>query len=170
MAQPFDEKRLQLTGEAVPIAAQIMGLPNIPGASVFSASQGGLLAYQQGRDLAAYRLTWFDRTGKPYGVLGDAVRLRLAVAFAGSKRRLPSPVSTAQVETRIFGPTTFCVDFARVSRSIRHGKGNRAGRQAGARSCSIQTVRTDGSICIESFPMARAPKSLCWRMTLTRCQ
>jgi hypothetical protein len=69
MAQPFDEKRLAQSGEAVPVAEQV----RIPGGSnvgVFTASRAGLLAYHQGA-VEKRQLTWFDRSGKPLGTLGD---------------------------------------------------------------------------------------------------
>jgi len=69
MAQPFDAERLELTGEVFPIAEQIQTQGN-PLAGVFSASENGVLAYQTGAAGAGSQLGWFDRTGKPMGVLG----------------------------------------------------------------------------------------------------
>jgi serine/threonine protein kinase len=72
MAQPFDLKRLALTGEAVPIAEQVQ-LINAPGnIGCFSVSATGLLAYQTGEAAGGLTLTWFDRSGKRAGVLGEA--------------------------------------------------------------------------------------------------
>ena len=70
MAQPFDPRRLALTGEAFPIAEQIQTQGNPP-AGVFSASENGVLAYQTGSSLEGFKLTWFDRSGKQIGNLGD---------------------------------------------------------------------------------------------------
>jgi Tol biopolymer transport system component len=68
MAQPFDAKRLTTTGDAVPVAEQVghtfFGL--------FSASGTGLLAYGTDIGAGARRLNWFNRDGKPDGVLGEA--------------------------------------------------------------------------------------------------
>ncbi len=64
MAQEFDMASLKLVGEPSPIA-------EIPG-GVFDVSTSGILAYQSGIDVAQSRLAWFDRTGKPLGVLGEA--------------------------------------------------------------------------------------------------
>ena len=71
MAQAFDAQRLELTGDAFPIAEQIQtqGAPQV---AVFSASENGVLAYQTGTAAAGARLTWYDRSGKQTGVLGDA--------------------------------------------------------------------------------------------------
>ena len=70
MAQPFDPRRLTLTGEAFPIAEQIQTQGNPP-AGIFSASENGVLAYQTGSSMDGFRLTWFDRSGKQIGILGD---------------------------------------------------------------------------------------------------
>ena len=71
MAQPFDERRLAVTGDAVPIAEQVQTTGTNPPYGLFSASQNGVLAYQAGGDAAGTQLLWFDRTGKQTGVLGD---------------------------------------------------------------------------------------------------
>jgi Tol biopolymer transport system component len=72
MAQPFDEKRLAVTGEARPIAEQVLNVQiGTTSVSGFSASQEGLLVYQAGA-AGSQQLTWFDRRGKPVGTLGDA--------------------------------------------------------------------------------------------------
>jgi len=71
MAQPFDAQRLVLTSEAFPIAEQIQThVPGEPHAN-FSASENGVLAYQTGSAAGGSQLTWFDRSGKQIGVLGD---------------------------------------------------------------------------------------------------
>ncbi|MBZ5696532.1 MAG: serine/threonine-protein kinase [Acidobacteriia bacterium] len=73
MAQPFDTRRMELTGEAVPIAEQISGLS-------FSASATDALVYVRGpqtgiatgvRGIIQGQLTWFDREGKALGAIGD---------------------------------------------------------------------------------------------------
>jgi serine/threonine protein kinase len=72
MAQPFDARRLTVTGEAFPIAEQIQTTNTNPSYGVFSASENGVLAYQTGPGEAGSQLTWFDRTGRQIGVLGDS--------------------------------------------------------------------------------------------------
>src|SRR5262245_62913157 len=69
MAQPFDAARRALTGEPVPVAEEVAMFAT-PGTAVFSASQNGVLAYQEG-GTSNSTLAWFDRTGKPLGRLGD---------------------------------------------------------------------------------------------------
>jgi eukaryotic-like serine/threonine-protein kinase len=70
MAQPFDARRLILTGDAFPIVEQIQ-TQGTPPYGVFSASDNGVLAYQTGTATGGSQLAWFDRTGKQMGVLGD---------------------------------------------------------------------------------------------------
>jgi serine/threonine protein kinase/Tol biopolymer transport system component len=73
MAQPFDARRLVMTGDAFPIAEQIQIQGGIP-SGVFSASENGVLAYQTGGTRAGSQLTWFERTGKQMGVLGEPAK------------------------------------------------------------------------------------------------
>ena len=74
MARPFDARRLQFTGEAVPAAEPVRVRGNSPG-SAFSASSTGLLVYARGGAEDDFRLTWFDRTGKRLRVIGDPGQL-----------------------------------------------------------------------------------------------
>jgi Tol biopolymer transport system component len=71
MAQPFDAQRLELTGEAFPIAEQIQRSSTTPPNGFFSASENGVLAYQTGTGAGGSQLAWFDRSGKQVGTLGD---------------------------------------------------------------------------------------------------
>lgn len=70
MAQPFDTRRLQLTGDAAPIAESIWSSPVVNGLAAFSVSENGVLAYRSG-SAATNRLLWFDRSGKQSGSLGS---------------------------------------------------------------------------------------------------
>jgi Tol biopolymer transport system component len=69
MAQPFDAKRLELTGAAVPVAE------NVPTAGIwqhglFSASNNGIVSIQP-RFGKLVQPVWVDRSGKILEVLGD---------------------------------------------------------------------------------------------------
>ena len=65
IAQPFDEKRLEIVGDASALAEQVQ---------FFSASQtGALLAYWTGAVENMPQLMWFDRSGNRIGKLGDPV-------------------------------------------------------------------------------------------------
>jgi eukaryotic-like serine/threonine-protein kinase len=67
MAQTFDERRLELTGEPVPVAEQVGS--NGATTGYFSASVTGALAYGSGANNS--RLIWFDRQGKVLGSAAD---------------------------------------------------------------------------------------------------
>lgn len=62
MAQPFDPKRLELSGEAVPIAEQVNN---------FSASPTGVLALGTGGTQGNSQLTWYDRKGTVLSSVGE---------------------------------------------------------------------------------------------------
>ena len=69
--RPFDLRRLELAGEAVPIAEGMgSGAPR-----PFSASMTGVLAYRTGEFRGSAgtitQLTWFDRAGKALGTVGE---------------------------------------------------------------------------------------------------
>jgi len=60
MAQPFDPRRLSITGGAVQIAD---GILPFAGDAPFSASENGTLAYLGGGDAPPFELVWFNRSG-----------------------------------------------------------------------------------------------------------
>jgi Tol biopolymer transport system component len=62
MAQAFDADRLQLTGEAVPIAEGLQ-VSQTTGSASFTASDNGVLAYRSGTAAAALTLVWVSRNG-----------------------------------------------------------------------------------------------------------
>jgi Tol biopolymer transport system component len=63
MAQRFDVDRGELTGEPFAVEATVRGSLVFTGASVFSASQTGVLAYEAGREEPT-RYVWVDRSGQ----------------------------------------------------------------------------------------------------------
>ena len=69
MAQPFDERRLALTGNPVPVAEHVQRQGAIPGYRLFSASQNGVLAYKVETEAAT--LAWVDRQGQTLGTIGE---------------------------------------------------------------------------------------------------
>jgi dipeptidyl aminopeptidase/acylaminoacyl peptidase len=69
MAQPFDPKRLETTGDAFPIAEQVQP-GRAPDTGIFSVSED-VLVYQSGPGASGSQLVWFDRTNKQIGKLGD---------------------------------------------------------------------------------------------------
>jgi hypothetical protein len=71
MAQPFDAKRLELTGEAFPVADPVQeDVGRMHG--VFSSSENGVLTYVEGASGAGWQLIWVDRSGKKLGEVPGA--------------------------------------------------------------------------------------------------
>jgi Tol biopolymer transport system component len=71
MAQPFDLRGLELTGDAFPIAEEIQVTTGTNPYGFFSASENGVLAYRTGDVATGSQLTWFDRSGKQIATLGE---------------------------------------------------------------------------------------------------
>lgn len=69
--QPFDARRMQLSGDAVPIADQVRLSGSAQPYAYFSASENGALAYETGTAGFNGQLIWFDRAGKQLGAFGD---------------------------------------------------------------------------------------------------
>jgi Tol biopolymer transport system component/predicted Ser/Thr protein kinase len=63
MAHEFDDQRLVLTGEPVPVAPQVSTTTNATGAD-FSVAPSGILAYRAGGGPREDELAWYDRAGK----------------------------------------------------------------------------------------------------------
>jgi eukaryotic-like serine/threonine-protein kinase len=104
MAQRFDLKRLEVTGEPVPVAEQVAsytGDKSIPFAA-FSASENGengVLAWKvKAADSDKTQLTWFDRSGKRLGTIGESA-MYSGPSFSPGEDRLA--VSIADPETRM---------------------------------------------------------------------
>jgi eukaryotic-like serine/threonine-protein kinase len=76
MAQRFDLRKLQVSGEPLRIVEQVHFNP-ITVVAAFSASDTGVLAYYAGTDSDLTQSTWIDRTGKTLASIGEP-RLHLA--------------------------------------------------------------------------------------------
>jgi eukaryotic-like serine/threonine-protein kinase len=63
--QPFDTATLELTGDPVPVAEQV--LSDVSGLGAFSVSETGVLAYQTSVRDQDLQLVWVDRSGKLIG-------------------------------------------------------------------------------------------------------
>ena len=70
MAQPFSLKRLEVTGDAVPVAEHIAFNTGTHKAA-FTASDDGTLVFQTGAEATGWALTWMDRQGKAGEVVGS---------------------------------------------------------------------------------------------------
>jgi serine/threonine protein kinase len=68
MAQAFDPTSLQLNGDPFPIGEQLIYIPGPVGFTSFSVSSNSMLVYRSG-SMAGSDLGWFDRAGKPLGLL-----------------------------------------------------------------------------------------------------
>jgi eukaryotic-like serine/threonine-protein kinase len=74
MAQPFDTRKLQLTGEPTVVAEGVLNFPDEGGPTAyaaFSVSTNGCLSYIPGKP-SLTQMGWFDRGGKPFGLVGSA--------------------------------------------------------------------------------------------------
>jgi eukaryotic-like serine/threonine-protein kinase len=86
-AQPFDVRKLELEGEAIPIASEQVHVEG------FSVSRTGVLAWRSGFGLGDTALTLFDSQGKALAKLGEPGRYLTSMAF--------SPDGTRVVAARI---------------------------------------------------------------------
>lgn len=79
VAQPFDTRQLELTGEAVRIASDVES--TAPGRAAYDVSPKGVLVYRSPAaiDSSLSQLAWYDRAGKERGRLGDLGPYRNAV-------------------------------------------------------------------------------------------
>ena len=68
MAEPFDVRCGETTGDAFPVVDQIAQDAAI-GAVASSVSGNGILAFREGSSGGSAQLTWFDRDGKQLGII-----------------------------------------------------------------------------------------------------
>ena len=92
MAQSFNVDRLELSGDAFPVADQVAGSR----VATFSVSDTGTLAFIGGFSLGS-RLTWFDRTGSRLASFGpvamyENVRLSPDASIVAFERGTPPDV------------------------------------------------------------------------------
>jgi len=112
VAQPFDARRLVLTGDAFPIAERIRTSTSTQPYGYFSASENGALVYQTGAETASSQLQWFDRTGKQIGALGDPAAYRSVELSPDGKR-----VSVSILDEAGKGEDIWLYDVARGLRT-----------------------------------------------------
>jgi eukaryotic-like serine/threonine-protein kinase len=70
MAQSFDSKRLEFTGDAFPVTDNV-GVDVSYNLSLFSASQNGTIAYLPGEGASGTNLVLYDRDGNVIGIVGE---------------------------------------------------------------------------------------------------
>jgi eukaryotic-like serine/threonine-protein kinase len=83
MAQPFDARRLEPFGEAVPIADKVGSYLDY---GFFSASSNGVLVYRSDAG-QVYQLTWLDQRGKAVGTVAESDRYN-SLALSPDGRRV----------------------------------------------------------------------------------
>jgi Tol biopolymer transport system component len=111
MAQPFDTKRLELAGDAFPIAEQTLTNAG-SGYAAISTSENGVLAYRTGAGQVGSKLLWFDRQGKELGTLGDqAIYFDAKISSNGQK------VAVDISDPKIGPPDVWVYDVARGLRT-----------------------------------------------------
>jgi serine/threonine protein kinase len=108
IAQPLDEKRLEIVGDASALAERVQ---------FFSPSQtGAVLAYWTGAAENLPQLTWFDRSGNRLGTLGDRVRqFNLRLSPDGTK--IAAEIYDRQVSSMYFESDIWLYDVSRGVRS-----------------------------------------------------
>ena len=108
IAQPFDQKRLEIAGDASAVAEQVQ---------FFSASQAGdVLAYWTGAAGNMSQLMWFDRSGNRLGTLGDPVR-QFNVRLSPDGTKLAAEVYDRQVSSMYSQSDIWLYDVSRGVRS-----------------------------------------------------
>lgn len=86
MAQPVNPKTFEPEGELFPVAEQVSRGYDY-GTALYSLSENGILVYQKGRSSEARQYTWFDRTGKEVGRVGNSMRSLNSFAISPDRKR-----------------------------------------------------------------------------------
>ena len=95
MAQPFDASRLELTGDAFPIAEGVLFNP-ANGRAAFGVSENGVLAYRAG-GITGSQLAWMDRAGQEIARFGETSGRGIAhFSLSPDERRVAIDLRTAQ--------------------------------------------------------------------------
>jgi serine/threonine protein kinase len=100
MAQPFDASKLQVTGEAFPVAEEVGYNPG-NGRAFFSVSNNGVLVYRT-RVFADSQLAWFDRTGKQIAQAGTPGQIASVALSPDDKRVVVSRVDNQSGATDLW--------------------------------------------------------------------
>ncbi len=112
VAQPFDPRKLQLTGEAVPLAEGV-GVNGGIYRGMFSASQTGVLSYFAGESVAGWPLAIFDRNGKPGGPIFPESQRYTWPRFSPEGKRL----AVAMIEGSGANKDIWVIDLQRGTRT-----------------------------------------------------
>src|SRR5208283_3978788 len=85
MAQPFDDKNLEIAGDPMPLAELVEYDLNYNRA-VFSSSKNGLIVYQQSSTQNGWKLVWYDRSGNIVGGVGEPAQYGAAFISPDGKK------------------------------------------------------------------------------------
>jgi len=106
LAQPFDIKRAQFSGEAVPVpGAHIVALAPGYGRSSVSVSNDGAIFFGTGSD--RYQLSWLNREGKLLGTVGEPDRY-VALRISPDGKRIVVVLADSSAN-----PDTWLLELAR---------------------------------------------------------
>ncbi len=94
MAQPFDAKRLKITGDVFPVSEQVADSISNQSYAEFSVSENGILVYNSGNSAVARELVWLDRSGKRLGSVGKAASFR-DLAISPDEKTLAAQIGTS---------------------------------------------------------------------------
>ena len=127
MAQPFDNRRMELTGSPVPVAEQV-GTSGGRWAG-FSVSVNGALAYWGGGslDLHNMQLTWRDRKGTSLGVASEP-RFYRAVTLSPDSTLAALTLQNTASQADASSVNIWLLDFSRGGSGTRFTFGGIIGR------------------------------------------
>jgi serine/threonine protein kinase len=100
MAQLFDASKLEVTGDAFPLAEQVGFNPG-NGRAFFSVSKNGVLAYRT-RVFSDSQLAWFDRTGKQIAEIGTSGQIPSLALSPDDKRVVATRVDNQTSATDLW--------------------------------------------------------------------
>jgi eukaryotic-like serine/threonine-protein kinase len=109
LAQPFDMRSLQLSGEPATMAEHV---GTFGAYGFFSVSNNGVLIYRAGAQEEDLQLTWFDREGKALGTAGEP-RSFLSAALSPDGAR----VAVSEVAVNAGGLGLWMLDVSRGTRT-----------------------------------------------------
>ncbi|HSQ23013.1 MAG TPA: protein kinase, partial [Pyrinomonadaceae bacterium] len=108
MAQAFDDKTFQLSGDALPVTERVQ-VDFVLSRAVFSVSENGVLVSQSGGTVLADRqLLWYERDGKQTGGVGSP-SLYAQIQLSPDGKRLATGVFDLQVGS----PEVWIYDLSR---------------------------------------------------------